>query len=40
MAMLVDVNEYGIDVAKDWLDIFLDVIRNPIPGSGSWAKSV
>lgn len=22
MAMLVDVNEYGIDVAKDWLDIF------------------
>jgi transposase len=22
MAMLVEVNEYGIDVAKDWLDIF------------------
>lgn len=22
MAMLVDVNEFGIDVAKDWLDIF------------------
>jgi transposase len=29
MAMLVDVNEYGIDVAKDWLDIFdgTEVIR-------------
>ena len=29
MAMLVDVNEFGIDVAKDWLDIFdgTEVIR-------------
>lgn len=29
MAMLVDVNEFGIDVAKDWLDIFdgIEVIR-------------
>ena len=29
MAMLVNVNEYGIDVAKDWLDIFdgTEVIR-------------
>lgn len=29
MAMLVDVNEFGVDVAKDWLDIFdgYEVIR-------------
>ncbi len=29
MAMLVDVNEFGVDVAKDWLDIFdgTEVVR-------------
>lgn len=29
MAMVVETNEYGIDVAKDWLDIFegTEVVR-------------